>query len=410
MQRYLFLIVPFSILFFIDFYGFQAIKTAFNNKWLNYAYWALAIFAYLLFLTAVFTRFEGWPTNIRTYLVATILIFYVAKLFLGIFMAVEDVSRIIRWGIGLFLTSNAAEGTRNIGRVKFISQLGVLVASVPFIAMFNGMIRNAYNYQVKRVKLPIKNLPKAFHGFTISQISDFHTGSFMSPKPVEKVVQLINKLDSDAVFFTGDLVNNLASELQPYVELIANMKAKQGIYSVTGNHDYGDYKKWENPADKKANFDLFKDSQRRMGWNLLLNDNHIIEKDGERLAIIGVENISGRSRYHAYGDLDKAYNGCEDCAVKLLLSHDPSFWRAGVLEKFPDIDATFSGHTHGFQFGVNLPFFKWSPAKMAYPEWIGLYKEKEQYLYVNPGLGFVGYPGRVGFLPEVTVFELVEDV
>ena len=396
----------------IDLYSYQAFKTAFPAKWVRYVFWFIAFAAYITLLLAILTDARNWPAGIRVYLSAGFLILYFAKFILLPFLLIDDVFRLGNWLVNLFQNNTTdelvTETGKGISRSQFLSRMGLFVAGIPFLAMINGMVRNAYNYQVKRIKLKVPGLPEAFKGWKIVQFSDLHTGSYPTKEPLKKVISLINQEQAELVFFTGDLVNNLAKEAQDFVELFQQIQAKEGVFSCTGNHDYGDYSRWENKEDKRANFELFKDTHKRMGWDLLLNENHIIEKDGHRLAVIGVENWSARTRYQRYGDLDKAYQkDCEDCDVQLLLSHDPSHWRAEVLERFPKINAVFSGHTHGFQFGVNLPFYKWSPVKYAYKEWIGLYQEGHQYLYVNPGLGYVGYPGRVGFLPEITVFELV---
>lgn len=400
----LFALIPLAILLIVDFYAFQAFKTITNNKMVFTIYWLVAIATYISFGLALFGNARTWPAAIRLYLGSSLFILFLAKFIITWFLLIDDIVRLGRWATSFF--GESAGQPHDSTRLKFLSQLGILAAGIPLAAMLHGMIRNAYNYQIKRVKIKIPNLPTAFQGTTIAQISDIHSGSFIKKEPLVKAVKLINDLKSDFVFFTGDLVNNLASEAKDYVDIFGKIKAKEGVFSVTGNHDYGDYSRWENKADKEQNFEDFKEVHKSMGWNLLLNDHQVIEKDGEKLAIIGVENWSANPRFRRYGDLKKAYQGCEDCSVKLLLSHDPSHWRAEVLKAYPDINAMFSGHTHGFQFGINLPFFKWSPIKYAYDEWIGLYKEGHQHLYVNPGFGYVGYPGRVGFLPEITVFEL----
>jgi len=403
------LLIPIALLLFIDIYAFQALKTVTAKKWFYFLYWGFALSAYIAIIMTLLTNVREWPAYFRLYLSATFMIFYVAKFLLCVFLLIDDIIRAGRYLAYWFSGNPASSGTgQGIGRLTFISQLGMLLTSIPLAAMLHGMARNAYNYQVKKVALKIPDLPAAFEGLTIAQISDIHSGSFVTKRPLYKAVNLINSLKTDLVFFTGDLVNNLASEAQDYVPIFGQIKAKLGVFSVTGNHDYGDYSHWPDPQDKTKNFDAFKDTHKRMGWQLLLNEHRVIEKDGEKLAIIGVENWSANPRFRRYGDLSKAYDGCEDCKVKLLLSHDPSHWRAEVLNKYPDINAAFAGHTHGFQFGINFSFFKWSPIKYAYKEWIGLYQEQQRYLYVNPGFGYVGYPGRVGFLPEITLFTLTK--
>jgi predicted MPP superfamily phosphohydrolase len=254
--------------------------------------------------------------------------------------------------------------------------------------------------------LKFPNLPAGFHGFRMLQISDLHTGSFNSDAHLKEAVALINKQEADVVFFTGDLVNNVADELVPYTNVLSQIRGKMGVYSVLGNHDYGDYVRWENDEEKIENLERLKHMQARMGWRLLMNEHVPLERNGDKIALLGIENWGMRAGFPKYGKMYKAYPGSEQYPFKVLLSHDPSHWEGEVLEKYPAIDLMLSGHTHGMQFGVNLPGLKWSPVQYVYKQWSGLYKKGTQNLYVNVGLGFLGYPGRVGFLPEITVFEL----
>ncbi|MDX5438109.1 MAG: metallophosphoesterase, partial [Pontibacter sp.] len=306
------------------------------------------------------------------------------------------------------MVMNAA-GTEELfdpSRNKFLNQMGLLVAAVPFSAFIYGMVKGAYDYRVKRVTLRFPNLPAAFDGYKMLQISDLHTGSFNSTAPLQEAVQIINKQEADLVFFTGDLVNNVATELQDHLETLSGIRAKTAVYSVLGNHDYGDYVAWPSQEAKQENLRTLIESHGRMGWQILLNENRIIEKDGEQIAVLGVENWGNRAGFPKYGRLEDAYRGTESTPFKVLLSHDPSHWDGEVNQKYDDIDLMLSGHTHGMQFGVNVPGLKWSPVQYVYKQWAGLYKKGRQHLYVNTGLGFLGYPGRVGFLPEITVFEL----
>jgi predicted MPP superfamily phosphohydrolase len=293
-----------------------------------------------------------------------------------------------------------------ISRSKFLNQLALIAGAIPFTAMVWGMAQGAYSYRVKRVALRVPHLPEAFDGYRLLQISDLHTGSFRSTRPLYKAVELINRQQADLVLFTGDLVNSIATEVLVHLPALRQIKARTAIFSVLGNHDYGDYVQWDNPESKVRNMQRLQEAHRQLGWNLLLNENRTIEKNGQRIAIIGVENWSNKRSFPKYGNLQKAYAGTEPIPFKILLSHDPSHWDAEVNAQFPDIDLTLSGHTHGMQFGINLPGLKWSPVQYVYDQWAGLYQKGQQYLYVNTGLGFLGYPGRVGFLPEITVFEL----
>jgi hypothetical protein len=272
--------------------------------------------------------------------------------------------------------------------------------------MVYGMVKGATNFSVKKRTLKFKNLPGSFHRFRIVQISDLHLGSFFSDEPIRRAIQLIHDQKPDVILFTGDLVNDLHAEAVPYGDLLKMMKAPHGVYSILGNHDYGEYYRWKHTEHKVQNLENIKQFQRDLGWKLLLNEHAYLEKEGEQIGLIGVENWSARMNFQRYGDMSKAVNGMNQLPFNILLSHDPSHWQAEVLKKYPFVDLTLSGHTHGMQFGVEIPGFKWSPVQYIYKEWADLYSHREQYLYVNRGLGFIGYPGRVGISPEITVIDL----
>ena len=291
-------------------------------------------------------------------------------------------------------------------RSATISKIAMGVAAVPLVSLIYGMVKGAYKYQVKSVSLKLKNLPDAFQGMKLVHISDIHSGSFYDKEAVRKGVKMITDLKPDIVFFTGDLVNNEASEFKDYLDVFSVIKAPLGIFSVLGNHDYGDYKYWASEEEKKQNLAQLMDYQKSMGWKLLMDEHVRIEKDGSEIGVIGIQNWSAKGRFPKYGNLKMAYKGSEDLPVKLLLSHDPSHWEAQVLTGFSDIDAMFSGHTHGMQFGIEIPGLKWSPVQYIYKQWAGLYSQNGQQLYVNRGFGFIGYPGRVGIWPEITVLTL----
>ena len=394
-------------LFLVDLYVFQAIKTVTQNldptaqRVFYFLYWAVFAITAGTFVLAAATR--GTPPNAyKTYLASTLFIIFASKLVVVLFLLVDDS---VRMGKIVFHYAGS-DAAFDPSRSKFLSQMGLLVAAVPFTAFIYGMVKGAYDYQVKRVTLKFPNLPQAFDGYKILQISDLHTGSFNSKEPLQDAVRLINKQEADLVFFTGDLVNNMATEVQQHIDTLKEIKAKAGVFSVLGNHDYGDYVSWPSPEAKRENLRTLIESHGRMGWQILMNEHRIIEKDGEKLAVLGVENWGNRAGFPQYGRIDQAYAGTEDSPFKVLLSHDPSHWDGEVNQKYDDIDLTLSGHTHGMQFGVNIPGWKWSPVQYVYKQWAGLYKNGRQHLYVNTGLGFLGYPGRVGFLPEITVFEL----
>jgi predicted MPP superfamily phosphohydrolase len=280
-----------------------------------------------------------------------------------------------------------------------------------FSSLIFGMLKWVYDFKIHRVQISLPNLPASFDGLKIVQISDMHLGSWASSDPLDEAVAKINSLQPDLVFFTGDLVNYKTEEAFPFMEALQKVRAKYGVFVTLGNHDYGDYTRWPSPEAKKQNMTDLYHFYDEIGWKLLNNENQLFEIDGEKIAVIGVENWGAFSRFPRYGDIEKALQGTEDAEVKLLLSHDPSHWEEIITKQCPDIDVTFAGHTHGFQFGIEIKKLKWSPAQYVYKYWAGLYENllegrKPQYLYVNRGLGTIGYPGRVGILPEITLFEL----
>jgi hypothetical protein len=264
-----------------------------------------------------------------------------------------------------------------------------------------------YHYRVRRLKLAFDSLPPSFKGLKIAQLSDIHSGSLRNPAAVSRGIDRVLAEKPDLILFTGDLVNDKAVEVGDYQAIFARLKASLGVYSILGNHDYGDYAWWENPEAKKANLDHLKRIQREMGWRLLVNEHVVFERNGEQIALMGIENWSAKARFPKYGKMDQAYLGTEKYPFKILMSHDPSHWDAEVRSDYPDIDLMLAGHTHGMQFGVEMPGFKWSPVQYLYREWAGLYEKGRQKLYVNRGFGFIGYPGRVGIMPEITIIELV---
>ena len=349
----------------------------------------------------------------KTYAGAFIFVLTFSKLFILLFLLTDDIFRGARWAWEKMFSSPAPAPdsltpvpSNSITRSDFLVRTGLVLASLPFVSLIYGMVRGAYDYQVKNVKLKLSNLPAAFHGYKIVQISDLHVGSFVSTDPLEEAVRIINSTEPDLILFTGDLVNNRSDELNPHKAALSKLKAKHGIFSTLGNHDYGDYVPWDSQEAKEENLKTLINGHREMGWNILMDEHRHIEKDGERITLIGVQNYSMHLRFPKYGSLPKATQDLQYSNFNILLSHDPSHWRGEVLKDFKDIHLTLAGHTHGFQFGVDLPNFKWSPVQYVYKEWAGLYTEGDQHLYVNRGLGFLGYPGRVGILPEITVFEL----
>lgn len=404
-------LIVLGVLLCIDWYFYQSVSTVMKNSSDNkkniaaYIYWGFSIFSALLILAAVFFNYTSFPKFIRVYCWAIVLVILLVKIVGCLFILTDDLIRLFRWGFSYIPAADGVEKSHSISRLKFVNQIGLLVAALPFTALIYGMIKGGFDIRVKKTRLVLPNLPDAFNGLRIVQISDIHCGSFTSPAHFENAAKMIEMQKPDILFFTGDLVNDLASETDDFIETFSKMKAPMGTYSSLGNHDYADYITWDSKEAKAKNLEDLKAVHAKVGWRLLLNENVALERGGEKIALIGIENWGARG-FTKYGNLKKAYEGAENFPVKILLSHDPSHWEAQVLKEYPNIDLTFAGHTHGMQFGVDLPHFKWSPVKYFYKQWSGLYEQAGQYLYVNTGLGFIGYPGRVGMLPEITVLEL----
>jgi len=372
-------------------------------------YWAISILAVIGFLVFVFTGPEFLPKKLRTYLFATVIGLFLAQSVAALFFLIDDAMRLIEWSAGKLLVTNKEASLMNhegINRSVILSWLGLAAGGTLFVGFIYGYT-NKYNYRVKNVKLSFANLPESFIGFKIVHFSDVHSGSFMNKKAVIDGVEKIIAENADLIIFSGDLVNDRASEMKDYMHVFSKVKAPLGVYSTLGNHDYGDYVNWpHNGITKAQNLINLVQVHKDLGWRLLINEHVKIEKNGEEIALIGIENWSNKARFPKHGDMKKAYAGTEKYPFKILISHDPSHWDAQVLTDYRDVDLTLSGHTHGMQFGVEIPGFKWSPVQYVYKKWSGLYEEGKQKLYVNPGFGFIGYPGRVGILPEITVIEL----
>lgn len=398
----------------LDIYVFQALKVVSSNasartKLIIYGvYWFLSIAAIVIMIVLPYINFDNWPRSLRSYLFATIVGLFFAKMIAVVFFLIDDIRRLIQWASGkIFFRNTEGEGFsgEGISRSTFLSWLGLAAGGTLFGTLVYGF-SNKYNYEVRRLKLAYQNLPAAFKGLKIVQISDVHSGSFNNKEAVKKGIKKILGEKPDLILFTGDLVNDRASEMREYMEVFNQLKAPMGVFSTLGNHDYGDYVRWESAEEKSANLDRLKQVHSELGWRLLMNEHVALERNGEQIALLGIENWSAKGRFPKYGKMDQAYNGAEKFPFKILLSHDPSHWEAEVRTKYPDVDLMLSGHTHGMQFGVEIPHFKWSPVQYMYKQWAGLYEEGNQRLYVNRGFGFIGYPGRVGILPEITVIEL----
>ncbi len=411
-----------AFILLVDLYSWQAVKTLIRDKsdviqvWTKRFFFTFTVITLSLFLSL--NLFVSLEKNVvfRYYLLAVIFVIYLPKLLVCIFLLVEDTIRLFRWifiRLKTLLVANVKkEGVpvseSKISRSKFISQTAAVAGAIPMVMLSKGIFKGAYDYQVRNVPLYLKNLPSAFEGLKVLQLSDIHTGSLFDKDSVHKGIQLALAQKADVIFFTGDFVNNETSEAYELMDHFAEIKAPMGVYSILGNHDYGDYISWDSAEAKLKNLEDLVTVHKDMGWNLMRNTHVILEKSGQQIGLVGVENWGDRGRFQKFGNIDKARIGMPDVPVQLLLSHDPSHFDSIVSKdiNYKNINATFSGHTHGFQFGVENTFFKWSPSQYIYPHWAGLYRQGDQQLYVNRGYGFLGYPGRVGILPEITVFEL----
>jgi len=387
--------IPFIVALWllIDLYFFQAVQTLTANHFILWGYWLYDLLTgtAILYVALSSGLSRKFPALI-SFLMTLMLISFIPKLCAIPILLLEDITRLFR-GFP--------------PRSTWVSELALIIAAIPFVGLLFGLTHGRHYYQVKKETLRFADLPDAFEGFTITQLSDIHSGSFSSEKGVEKGIALVNEQNSDLILFTGDLVNNRATEMDPWIPAFSTLKASYGKFSVLGNHDYGDYMKWESKGHKQANLTRLKKVHQEIGFRLLLNEAVTIEKDGQHIALIGVENW-GKGGFHKYGDLDKATANVPEDAFRILMSHDPSHWDAITLDHEHHIHLTLAGHTHGMQFGIELFGFKWSPIKYVYRQWAGLYQKNGKYLYVNRGFGFLGLKGRVGIWPEITVITLMK--
>ncbi len=405
------------ILLLVDIYVFQALKSvaiswAPKTRMIVYGvYWSLSVFSFAVLLSIVFTNYESWHKLLRTYAFVTVIGFFLAKLLASTFFMVDDVRRVFQWaGSFIFPKWNPKNNgdMAGITRSMFISWAGLAVGGGLFSSLMYGF-GNKYRYNLQKLVLNFRNLPAAFKGFKIIHISDIHSGSFTDKAAVMKGVEKINNQNADIILFTGDLVNYAADEMKEYMDVFSELKAKHGVYATLGNHDYGfptGATKEEVRQKQLANAQAVKEVHKQLGWKLLSNDHAVIERDGHHIAVLGIDNTSAKANFPSFGKLPETYEAIKDAPFKILMSHDPSHWNAEVTTNYSDIDLTLAGHTHGMQFGVEIPGFRWSPVKYFYKQWAGLYEQDNQKLYVNRGFGFIGYPGRVGILPEITLIEL----
>jgi len=398
--------ILFAILFvIITIYGFQAVRTVTKQTWVYYLFFGIAILVVGNFIYQFLATSEGRVlTTAKSFAFGFLLAFMAFNLVLLPFLIGED---IIRGIIGLYDKFVIKKEVFYMpSRRKFVSQVALGIAAIPLSSLLYGMFQGKYNFRVLNYTLHFEDLPDAFDGYRITQISDIHSGSFDNQDKIEYAIDLINEQKSDVLLFTGDMVNNKASEMLPWLHTFGRLKAKDGKFSVLGNHDYGDYVDWNSPEEKAQNLEELKAIQKDIGFDLLLNDSRYLEKNGQRLALVGVENW-GKGGFKKAGDLEKASAKIKPDDFKILMTHDPSHWEAKVLHDPYHYHLTLSGHTHGMQFGIEIPgWIKWSPAKWRYKQWAGIYTELGQYINVNRGFGYLGYPGRVGIWPEITVIEL----
>ena len=396
------LLFLFIILFIIELYAFQAIKTVFkmHSFLLVYKIISFLLILTLFFLFSSFDRKVG-QTPISMFTIGLFLLIYVPKILVTIMLFGEDIFRLFASVINFFVNNNN-EISHFPDRRKFVSQVGLGLAAVPFLSLIYGMTLGKFNFKVIRQPIYFADLPDAFDGFTITQISDVHSGSFDNPAKIQHAIDLINQQNSDLILFTGDIVNTHAHEMEKWISVFNTIQNhKYGKFAVLGNHDYGEYVSWDTPEAKAENFEAIKNLYGKIGFNLLLNEHQFIEKDNQKLAIVGVENWG--QNFKKAGDINLASTNLTENDFKILMSHDPSHWEYEIKNHPKHFQLTLSGHTHGMQFGIEIPgFFKWSPVQYVYKQWAGLYENLDRSIYVNRGFGFHAYPGRVGIMPEIT--------
>lgn len=417
MLRYRLMIAFIFGIFFllIDWYFYQAVKVVSENwtpggrQIFRIAFWIPSILSLAAMLWWTFDDPFRHSAQVRNWIITALMATYFSKLLGVVVLLIGDLGRMVQYIISAWKPSSVPPPTGEVAlmpRSEFLGKAALIGAGLPMGAFVFGIVSGAHDYRLRKQKILVKNLPKSLHGLTVGQLSDIHSGSFWNKTAVKGGVELMMSQRPELIMFTGDLVNNETSEYRGYSEIFSKLSAPLGVYSVTGNHDYGDYRSWTSKSEKKKNFDDLVTAHRETGFDLLLNQNRKIKIGDSELFVAGVENW-GAGRFAKYGKLEEAMIGQDQADFRILLSHDPSHWDAEVRKKFSGIELMLSGHTHGFQFGVEYGGFKWSPSQYLYKQWAGLYQEGKQNLYVNRGFGYLGYPGRVGIPPEVTVLELV---
>jgi len=421
------LLIFLAVSLLLDFYVFNGLQTL-TSGWKSARWRQIVKWGYLIVSLGVTALFFGGISSFRTaggmrpfheWMLSLFLVFLITKLFFGLVLLIGDIIRFFYGIIDHFIrpaagTAGGAKAGSGAGtpffpgRRKFVSEIAVLVAAVPFTAFMYAMLKGKYDYRLHKVTLYFDDLPDAFDGFTITQISDIHSGSFDHRQAVQRGIDLAREQQSDLFVFTGDLVNNAAWEIKPYIDMFSTLKAPYGQFSILGNHDYGDYIRWDSEQEKADNLQHLKAHHATLGYRLLLDENVVLEKGGQKMALIGVQNWG--KGFIQIGDLDKALRGVDKDAFKICLSHDPTHWEEKIRYHPTTIHLTLSGHTHGAQFGVETPGWRWSPVQYRYLDWAGLANEKDRYLYVNRGFGFLAFSGRLGIWPEITVITLKKKV
>ncbi|MCY0968111.1 metallophosphoesterase [Chryseobacterium wangxinyae] len=391
-----------AIFLFLEVYIYQAIRTLTDNSWIKIGYCVLSLAIYGFFAYEVSHFQKSDRSTMRAQIMISLfLVFILPKIFIVLFLLIDDIFRTGAYFVGFLKPDENFFPERR----KFLSIVGLGLGGVLSALFIDGITFGKYRHKVRRVKVKIKNLPSSFKGYKIIQISDVHSGSFSDPSKLQHAIDLINEQEADLVLFTGDMVNNVSEEFKPFIPIFSKIKAKDGKFAVLGNHDYGDYVTWESPKAKDANLAMLIEYEKQAGFEMLMNENRAIDRNGEKLYILGVENW-GLKPFPQFGKIDKALENVPQNAAKILMSHDPTHFDYVVKKHPADISLTLSGHTHGMQFGLDLKNIKWSPVQYRYPKWADLYESEGKMLYVNRGFGVLGYPGRVGVLPEITLLEL----
>ncbi|MCO5230567.1 MAG: metallophosphoesterase [Chitinophagales bacterium] len=401
-----FISILFAIILLTDIYFFRGLKSLQPHKnWLWYLFIFTSIYTYIVLIFYFFYGKEAVYLNSKIYLLGIAQSLIISKIVALPFLIITDILKGTHWAIQYFQKSTIQNNKK---RYSYILRIGFVFAILFFGVMIQGMTYGAFHIKTYHITVPIKNLPKELKGLKIAQISDTHLGSFATTHSIEKVVNLINQEHPDIFVFTGDLVNDKAFESVSFIPILKKINAPYGKYSILGNHDYSPYIHWDSQKEQNDNLNTLIQYQKDMNWDVLLNENRTIDYNGRKISLIGVEYWGRSKRWGQYADMEKALKNTENTDLKILLTHDPSHWDIIISQdkKYQDIALTLSGHTHGFQFGVDIPNIKWSPSQYIYPRWAGIYQEGLQFLYVNRGLGFLAYPGRVGIFPEITIITL----